>query len=143
MITANEVYKMKPEIVSHELGNLKGFYYDHIPEIVDSLWGIETDRIEIKTLKDFDFDGRRCWTLRTVWFDESPVMILQNAGREGDDHRERFITNLTLYKEMVAHIKSLLPTEDQSSDVVIDAEEGREDLINFYGNGLFGVFEKY
>lgn len=143
MIRAKEIYTIEPESVSNELGTLKGFYYDHIPEITENLWGVETDRIEINTLKDFDFDGRRCWTLRTVWFDGEPIMILQNAGREGDDHAKRFITDLPLYKKMVVYIKSLLPTDDLSGGVVIDAEEGREDLISFYGNELFGVFEKY
>lgn len=144
MVTANEVYAMDHESKTNELGDLKGFYYDHLPEIEESLWGVKDNcKVEIKTIKDFDFDGRRCWTLRTIWFESSPVMIIQNAGREGDDHRERFITNHELYKNMIKYIKSLINQEDFSSDCVINDSEDRDDLISFYGKNLNDQFERY
>lgn len=142
---AIDLYNMTPESETNELGYLKGFYYDHIPEIQESLWGYETtnEKIVIKTIKDFDFDGRRCWTLRTVWFEGNPVMILQNAGREGDDHRERYITNITLYEQMLSYMKSLIGTESLSDDCCIDEYKDYDFLDTFYGNSLNGKFERY
>lgn len=142
---AIDLYSMTPESETNELGYLKGFYYDHIPEIEESLWGYEesNEHVVIKTIKDFDFDGRRCWTLRTVWFKGNPVMILQNAGREGDDHRERYITNISLYEQMVSYIKTLIESESLSDDCCIDENTDYDFLDTFYGKSLNSKFERY
>ena len=142
---AIDLYKLEAESETTCLGVLKGFYYDHLPEVEDHLWGYESsnEKIIIKTLKDFDFDGRRRWTLRTIWFEGNPVMITQNAGREGDDHRERYITNINMYTEMVNYIKSLTGCEGLSDDCCIDEYRDYDFLDTFYGNTLNGKFEKY
>jgi hypothetical protein len=145
MYSANDLYKMNPERVEKCLGCLKGFYYDHLPEIEGDLWGLENknDKVEIKVLKDFDFDGRRLWRLSTVWFDGKPTMIIQNAGREGDDHRERFITDVKEFKNMISYINSLIE-EDTCDDVCFTNPDDKiKCLTSFYGNELFGVFERY
>ena len=142
---ASEAYLLEPESTSECLGVLKGFYYDHLPEVEDSLWDLQdkNTKAEIKTLKDFDFDGRRCWSLRTVWFEGKPFMITQNAGREGDDHRQRFITDVEVYKKFVDYVKSLTNTQEYYLEDVIEVDEDYPNLINFYGNDLFGNFERY
>lgn len=145
MYSANDLYKMNPESVEKCLGCLKGFYYDHLPEIEGDLWGLEqlNEKVEIKVLKDFDFDGRRIWRLATIWFDGNPIMITQNAGREGDDHRERFITDSAQFKNMVKYIESLVYGENSDEVCLTDPDKKIECLTKFYGNELFGVFEKY
>lgn len=143
MITAKEVYAIPYESETNELWSLKGYYYDFLPEIDDSLYSVnpeENTRLKIKVLKDFDFDGRRFWRLQTLWFDDKPVMIMQNAGREGDDHRERFITNKELYLEVLNYIRTLIG--DNGIDDLVDENEER-DYLNFYGNHLHGHFERY
>ena len=126
------------------LSILKGCYYDFVPEVdVDWIGGLDNQKIEIKTIKHFDFDYRRFWALNTVWFEESPVMVIQNAGREGDDHSERFITSETLYKSMVDYLNSLINKKDCQLHDLIDENEERNDLIEFYGNELFGHFERH
>lgn len=144
MATANELYAM-PYEVNCALCCLIGFGYNHIKEsgldtidIVD----IDTDRVEIRTIKYFDFDGRRFWMLATVWFDSKPVMVIQNAGREGDDHAKRYVTDKSALRDMCQYIRSLVPVEEDESDLV-DADEDIPSLTEFYGNELDGHFERY
>ena len=86
MATAADLYKMTPERSTKELSYLVGCYYNHIPEVGNDIESVKyllsSDRVEIKFLKDWNFDFRRVWQLATVWFDGNPVMITQNAGRE-------------------------------------------------------------
>lgn len=141
---------MEPESIhtgeSTDWDDWWGVYHNHIPEVDQWAKYDDTDRIEMQILKYFNFDGRRIWKLATVWFDGSPIMIIQNAGREGDDHVARFITDRSGYYDMVRHIMTLRqPDEveegDDSEYIDIDAE--RPDLLEFYGNHYDGYFERY
>lgn len=146
MITAKEIYQLPHQSETNELWSLKGCYYDFLPEIDDyDLYSIKPEdnkRLKIKVLKDFDFDGRRFWRLQTLWIDDKPVMIMQNAGREGEDHRERFITNDGLYKEVVNYMRELVGDNSNMFDDFVDENEPRN-YLEFYGNHLNGHFERY
>lgn len=145
MITAKEVYQLPSQSETSELWSLKGYYYDFLPEIDDELYSVKPEdnkRLKIKVLKEFDFDGRRFWRLQTLWIDDKPVMIMQNAGREGDDHRERFITNKELYKEVVNYVRELIGDNSNVFDDFVDENEPRN-YLEFYGNHLNGYFERY
>lgn len=121
-----------------ELYSLKGFHYDHVPELglldIHALNEEANTRIVIKTHVFHDFDGRRFWRMQSVWLDGQPVMITQNAGREGDDLAERFILNHAAFVNMIAYLFTLRHEEEI---VVTDETYGRNDepptLGNFYG----------
>lgn len=135
-LSAEDIYAMPTKESSEGLSFLNGCYYSHIPEV--DFYSVREDfneRVEIRDIKDVDFDGRRIWRLSTVWFDGKPVMIVQNAGREGDDHARRFITNLPLYAEMVGYLASLQKPDIDGKDV-IDPTEKRNDLDDFYNCSL-------
>lgn len=141
--TCADLYAMPVEGVRHDLHDLAGCYYNHIPEVPDlhtasfknyAEWS--SPRVEIRTIRRVDFDPRRYWELATVWFDKRPVMVIQNAGREGDDHAQRFITDPEAYRELVGHIASLLPIDDPDGSDVVDPNETRSDLTTFYGDDL-------
>jgi len=53
----------------------------------------KTQRMETRTIVDHDYDGRRGWTLQTVWFDGKPVMVVNSSGRDGDEYHDRWITD--------------------------------------------------
>ncbi len=143
MATPNELYAMEPERVERDISHLTGFYYNHIPEVGESVpYGTTSDRIEIRFLKDWCFDGRRVWQLATVWFEGKPVMVTQNAGREGDDHSERFVTDADGLMAMCSHIKQLIQIEG-GRPTVVGADEQVAGLTEFYGNKLEGHFERY
>ena len=145
MATANELYAMKPESISNDLSRLSGCYYNHIQEFNehDEYLGDEVQqRVEIRTLKFFDFDGRRFWKLSTVFFDGNPVMVIQNAGREGDDHSKRFITDTNLFMSMGKFIKSLIKSGNELPEQV-DCNMDIPELTEFYGNSLHGEFKRH
>jgi hypothetical protein len=145
MTTPNDIYALQPE--SHAALNiLTGCYYDFIPETGLQSWDLHdmaSPRVDIRVLKEFYFDHRRFWRLATVWFDGKPVMIIQNAGREGDDHAERFITDADVYMEMIAHLKSITPAKMESEDKIVAPDQVNEKLTFFYGNALDGYFERF
>lgn len=145
-MTPAELYARTPEKVDEEINRLFGF--NHIPEIEDHehcgwIPDSKNDRVEFHIYKDFDFDGRRTWFLAAVKFDGVFVMVIQNAGREGDDHSDRCITNKPAYDAMVTYIRTLCASEDASAEDVVDEHEDIPQLASFYGNDLDGVFERY
>ena len=141
-MTPAQLYARTPKRVSNEVGRLKGFYYNHVaPELLDHDVLAHEDpskRVELRFYEDHDIDYRRNWVLASVWLDGRPFMIVQNAGREGDDHAKRFITDTATYAEAARYLKSLcVPqgTSDGPVDVVGLDDEVRE-LTTFYGNQL-------
>lgn len=125
-----------------------GSRYNHLAYDID-VWNIEginrSTRVTVKVYKDFDFDGRRFWRLVSVWFDNKPVMILQNAGREGDDSVDRIITDSDTFGFMMSHILSLFRFNKDTAHTgdLHDPEEDYPTLTNFYNNSLDGHFERY
>lgn len=144
--TAKELYQREPEKTTNGPCYFQSFYGGHIDEFRGEEL-IETKRIEFKILKNHCFDGRRIWTLATVWFDNHPIMIIQNAGREGDDHIERYITDKKRFNLMIDHLHELsppllFPPFGAEIEEISDSEP-IEGLSYFYGNHLDGEFECY
>jgi len=144
-----ELYKRTPEKIDKDINVLHGCYYNFIPEVqgFDFCQDIPdgaNELVEIHYYKDFDFDGRRFWRLAAVKYNGEFVMIIQNAGREGDDWTERFITNFEFYVGMVGYIQTLVPTSriDTNGDYV-SPNTDIKGLDDFYGNNLDGYFERY
>lgn len=155
-MTPNELYSREPqrvELLIKPLHNeegvgmlssyLSGCYYNHIPEISQYDRFRLTDRAQVRIHKFFDFDGRRIWSLSSMWLDGKPFMIMQNAGREGDDHAQRFITDISAYTELVSLLHSLRIPDDAEVENVIDPEENRNDIDTFYGYSLDDKFERF
>ncbi|QST02148.1 hypothetical protein IMZ31_22105 (plasmid) [Pontibacillus sp. ALD_SL1] len=140
----NDLYTMPPKKTETCLGSLKGFGYDHLPEIEeDHLFGLENknEKVMIKVYVDYSFDGRRSWKLASVWFDEQPVMVVQNAGREGDDHSARFITSKELFSKMVEYIESLSEEEETCVGDLYNEDEDVEGLDAFYDHRLSDFYD--
>jgi hypothetical protein len=145
-MTPLELYVRHPETTDNNIGILRGYSYNHIPEMDDGIslpWKDPNCRIEIRYYSDQCPDGRRIWRLASVWFLDSnnewlPFMIVQNAGREGDDYSDRFITAPDTYDLAIKYLASLVePDEAQETDIV-DPAQDIETLDNFYGARLDG-----
>lgn len=137
----SDLYQRQPEKVNNDLSVLFGCYYNHMPEAGENYWqirspAVESKRLEIRYYKDHSYDGRRIWRLASVWFDGNPFMIIQNAGREGDDHSARFITDAGRYEEAVVYVKSLLPPDFGTIPDVVEAEVDIPSLTSFYSSDL-------
>jgi len=142
-MTPNQLYQRAPVKTDHYIKQLKGTYYDHIPEINGDLPFIDMARkIEVRYYKDFTFDVRRYWLLASIWFEGKPVMIIQNAGREGDDHAASFITDMEQYQAMIGHLATL-QKHDDIKDRTTDPDTDVPNLTSFYDNELEGYFSPY
>jgi len=148
-MTPNELYKREPEqtvsFIETEWNEsyIRGCYYNYIPEIDGYSNYKPSDRIQIHIYKDFDFDGRRFWRLASIWLDNKPVMIVQNAGREGDDHTNRFITDHKQYVNLVSLLLSLQISEEIEHSDIIDPNKEDPSITFFYGCDLDGSFERH
>lgn len=144
----SELYKTEPIRVDADISPLFGCYFNHMPEIADDYWRIaaakiKNHRLEIRYYKDHSYDGRRIWRLASVWLDGEPFMIIQNAGREGDDHHARFITDTERYKEAVAYVKSIVPPDFAELPDVVRADEDIPTLTEFYSDSLQAISAHY
>lgn len=136
----SELYGREVKKTWKDLWVLKGFYYSHVPEL-DDIWSMldfkKNEKAEIRAFGYADYDGRRFWLLAGVYFDGHPVMIIRNAGREGDDHHSRFITDPARYWELLKYLATLAnPPIEETKICVVDPEKDIPDLDNFYGDDL-------
>jgi hypothetical protein len=140
---ADEVEKLAKYTPSKEdTRKLVGCYYNHIPELLEynndhSLDGLYDDGLIVKTIAHFQMDGRRYWNLSMVYFGIIPIMLVQNAGREGDDHAHRFIFNVEKYKEiMECYGNGHDITVNDDTTIVGDLEQPFRIYTDFYGNDI-------
>jgi len=144
----SELYAREPEKIINlieadcDYSYISGCYYNHIPEIADDRFR-PSNRIKVRIYKDFNFDGRRFWRIASIWIDDIAVMIVRNAGREGDDFYDRFITNQEAYREMVSHLSELRIPDEHDLKELVDKDTDIPNLTDFYGNDLDGHFERY
>lgn len=150
-MTPAALYERIPESSDHAVGILIGCYYNHVPELEGDTLPYEdpNKRVLIKYYRNFDFDGRRYWRLASVWYESKnchwlPFMVIQNAGREGDDHRKRFVTDAAVYADAARYLKTIVmfPERYDSEKDLVDPTVDVPKLTEFYGNELDGHFER-
>lgn len=94
------------------------------------------EKIIVKSIVSHSFDGRRIWSLKSLWFDNVPFGILQEAGREGYDHINRYISNTCVFKECINFINNLVGIKEEDISDVVDENEFNSDLTEFYGHRI-------
>lgn len=150
-MTPKELLAREPESIENDFAYLVGFRYNFVPEALDQpdqLVETTSERIEIRIFKHFDFDQRRFWRLAAVYFDGKPVMITQNAGREGDDHAHRYLLDEPVYRELIGYLASRprkpqpytgIEVDKKHSMATMDEDLG-DKLTTFYGDNLDRAF---
>lgn len=112
-------------------------YYNHMPELsADMMYQGQfqsCERVMVAVHGEYWLDTRRFWRLSSAWFDHQPFMIMQNAGREGDDHVQRWITDRAVYGAAVTHIYSIYCSDN---DHMVHPHTELGDLTEFYGEKL-------
>jgi len=140
-MTPEQLLKLEPfssnewghEDETNDISILSGLYYNFIPELNGiKLSETKFELITIEIIKNHLFDHRRYWRLAIVYFAHFPVMIIQNAGREGDDHAKRFLLDIEMYKKMLQYLIRFATFDEE----IISLDENREDLDTFYGHKL-------
>jgi hypothetical protein len=159
-MTPNQLYASKsiePDNGSeYFLEWLVGSQYTHVPEVTDQgycgphrLPPFDPDgRVETRVHAELYFDSRRSNILRSVWFDELPVMVCINAGREGDDYSRRWVTDAAVYDRMCIYLRSILIGDAVEIDqaVYVDGDTEQPNMTDFYGHSLashIGEFRRY
>lgn len=139
MKTPRDIYALPVESVECEVSGLIGSYYDHVPEVAHESWqymsvDLSKTGIEVRIHCHSNYDFRRFWRLASVWLDGSPVMVIQNAGREGDDSHKRFVTDRDLLFVLASRIRMAIAEVPMKYEVdVVGIDDEVADLDTFYG----------
>ncbi len=98
-------------------------------------WDKVAEHIMYKFVIYHNVDGRRIWALGYATFDNVPFMIIQNAGREGDDYVQEYIFNEDVYEqavELLLDIQRAIP-RGVRKPTIYSIEEHNKNLNSFYG----------
>jgi hypothetical protein len=132
-MTPRELLAMIPQSVSHDVYRV----LRELPE-VDTDVLVDTDEsLEWREYAYHNFDGRRIWLLASIHFRGRAALIVQRAGREGDDHHERIVVDVQAYADLVRYAWSL-PKKwpDMISYRCAELDTDDEELTQFYGHSL-------
>ncbi len=140
MLKIKDVYAVPATVVDIADWTLRGNWFPEVG-IVDMLGedGFKTlqaeGRLQIRKLVDEYVDGYRICMMHTIWFDGEPVLIVQDAGRSGQDHRQRWVTDAARYWALLTYMLSKVRLEADNSFDVVDPEKlvYEEDVFFFYG----------
>jgi len=128
----SELYKLKEIGVETDIYSLRKCL-DGLDDL--SYEGVESiEGLEQRIHGFHSFDGERSWELSSIWYKDRPFMVLQEAGRGGDDHVETFLTDKEVLKELKLKIAELL--DQHKKTISFSPDEDIEDLDCFYGHEL-------
>lgn len=117
---------------------------DWFPEVEALEWSLSTEiletldaegRLSIRRVFHHDCgDSYRYAEMHAVWFDDKPVMLVQNAGRSGDDVKRRWITDRNGFEAICHYLRQHLGTTVNDDDVYDpDSLVYEEDILELYG----------
>ncbi|GAA4418122.1 hypothetical protein GCM10023187_51190 [Nibrella viscosa] len=145
-MTPQDLYNRTPEREDNDLRVLTGCTYNHIPEVTTFPEQEPTPtaggkKVLIRYYKDHFFYNHYLWRLASVWFGGKPVMIIQNAGLEGEEFKRRIITNAQLYLKLVQHLNGKLTDVFLKTGDLVDSTQEIRGLDAFHGSMLDTSFE--
>lgn len=140
MMKLRDVYSLPAKLLS-----LKNWCFrsDWFHEIDGLSWAGEEvysaledeGRLKLFSLLEHSFDERRYVSMHTIWFDDKPLMFVQNGGREGDDFKRRWITDSVLFQAACTYLRQHLPVEIGEEDLHDpDAEVYPDEVFVIYGS---------
>lgn len=140
-MNAIQIYEIASKVNPNGDENLYGVlrilnqYDGRISEMNTKTDGNEHVKLKEVHWYDIEGGGKYCWELNTLWFKDSPIAIIQRAGRYGESHEEIYVTDEKLMDEAMNYLYILNKqdeNEDYSSPMVIDASEDLPHLTEFY-----------
>lgn len=135
----SELYARAPAEIWKDIWVLDGVYYHHIPEL-EAIWHSlelkKNEKVEIRVYRHMSTGTGRFWLLAAVYFDGRPVMVIQNAGRDGDDHVGRFVTDPQAYYDMVRYLAGFAGKDPYKVIELVSPDQDIHDLDSFYGESL-------
>ena len=145
---------IKGSRVSHdpEMEELSDFrqskYYESYVHLANEIpaWSVDTqsaeaeEQIEIRVLADECEDGRRTWTLETVWYRGLPVMIVNSSGRDGDEYHNRYVTDAHQFERMLEFLRAFCKN-DGIDGLVNNVDKVIPDMTEFYGATIHDYYD--
>jgi len=140
-MTPAQIYAMPP-VTRHRdrfsVEDLWGCYYNHVPEIEDQF---VLDKAKLGAIKEittvvhayYSVDHRRYWAIWSAWYEGKPYMLMQNAGREGDDYRQRYVTDAELYNKALSILRSCYRDDSAEKFPLWDINKDVPEIEDFYG----------
>ena len=139
MATIRDLLARKPE---RTITTISGILPGHLPELNEWEWWpfeeSECRGVDILVMREIVDDHRRFWRLAVVRLDGEPVMVIQNAGREGDDHKDRFVVSNARVAALVARLREelTLTHEEDPPPREHDLDEQIPGLTAFYNHRI-------
>jgi hypothetical protein len=136
-----ELYALKPTRVDFGSWHTVNVHFQNDVNYYEiDLDAVEkTQRMETRTIIDYDYDGRRGWTLQTIWFDKKPVMVVNSSGRDGDEYHDRWITDAGLFGELIAFLRSFIPEAEVAG--YAKASDKIPAMTEFYGHTIHDYYD--
>ncbi|USN15215.1 hypothetical protein KIKIMORA_00690 [Brevundimonas phage vB_BpoS-Kikimora] len=141
MTTIAELFAQEPLRIERGLGVLAGFYYNHLPEIDETLLsGLRYredafQEIEVVAFHEAIEDHRRSWLLFGVRFEGRWVMLCRNAGRELDDFHDRQVVDVAAYQALIAYVRTELVRLGETPEPVATPLDTEVEFA-FYGHDV-------
>jgi hypothetical protein len=140
VFTPIELYTLKPVRVDYADFHTVAVHLPEINQYELDFDGIEAGRrFETRTIVDHDYDGRRGWTLQTVWFDGKPVMVVNSSGRDGDEYHQRWVTNLKRFRKLLTWLRTFVPST--GIDGLVKANLVIPSMTEFYGATIHDYYD--
>ena len=130
-MTPKEIFELDP-IRSADTYFLEGHFSDALG-VWDHDWLESLRRITVDIVADYVCEYHRSWTLSCVRLDGEPVMILQAAGRGGDDYREEYVVDGAKHKELEDLLRESV---DKPGPHVVGMNEDYSYFTSFYGENM-------
>jgi len=129
----SDLYRLKPIEIDYCLYALKGV----IDEPVWNTYNDPNKRVELHSYFFHSFDSDRYMHLFAVKMDNKFVMIIQRAGREGNDYIEYFITDFRQYIQLCKYIRGLnLEYDEKHQEHIYKENKIIKEIGNFYGHNI-------
>ena len=134
-----ELPKTKEDYIDAFTNRLKLFDIYKFDSWDIDIYNNNIDRLQVYNLYSDCLDGRRGLWIYSVYFDNEPIALWYEAGREGDDFNEGFIINEKLFSDAIEYLKTFINKEEYIKETNINDYLQKLDTI--YGYDLKSILK--
>lgn len=140
MLTLNDIYALPGKPIALTEWVLRADWFPELGSVWQDSSGVldalaAAGRLTVTEIINDYIDGRRIVTMHTLRMDGKPFMVVQNAGREGDDHRRRWVTDEEAFHQALHHLTMHMAEQDGNTTDLVDPEAPQfvDEILCFYG----------
>lgn len=142
-MTLSNFYNAPVKATSNDVKYLEKHLDNIYIELSDIPYDYENDennqkRVFIKSHLYDSYDYRRSMHIFSVWFDDKPIMLCMEAGRELRDDVKTFISDQDGFINMIKYLRTLIKDE---INFIYSVNEELSELEVFYSHDLCDDFD--